>query len=116
MKISIPDKGFVIELGGIIPDRITAIQLAPGDESLFVYDKSCNLKLIHVIYGTTIHDFGRVNKSGFNYGVQGMLVTGNGEYLFTSSDAGEFKQFSVRGRALVQDFGNIAKDIWAICD
>jgi hypothetical protein len=37
-KISIPDKKVVKDLGGITPQWITATQLAPGDQSLFVYD------------------------------------------------------------------------------
>jgi WD40 repeat protein len=94
---------------------IKTIQLAPGDQSLFVYGRHCVLKLIDLTDGRVIKDFGNVHSSNA-YWFQGILVTRSGEYLFTSGNNGGFKQWSVRGRALVQDFDKLTPQINCVCD
>ena len=79
-----------------------------------MYDSHSNLKLIDLTDGRLIEDFGRTSKSPVAY-FQLMLVGKGGEHLFTSSNEG-FKQWSVRGRALVQDFGKLLNRICATCD
>jgi WD40 repeat protein len=114
-KISIPNQIVVKDYSKICHYSVAGIQLAPGDESLFVYDGECNLKLIDLTDGTIIHDFALIHK-GFAYGIQSMLVTKDGEWLFTCSSDGKLKKWSVRDRALEQDFGKLAHRIRSICD
>jgi hypothetical protein len=114
LKISITHQKVVKDFGRICKQEIKFIQLAPGDESLFVYDNGCHLKLIELTDGTTVHDFGRVHYS-ITDGFQQSLVTRDGEYLFTSCYHGFLQQWSVRGRALVQDFGELSYNIWSVC-
>ena len=45
-KISIKDQTKVKDFGKICDDSLRTIELAPGDESFFLFDRSCNLKLI----------------------------------------------------------------------
>lgn len=114
-KIMISNKKVVKDLYPIIPGEIATMQLTQGDESLFVYDFQGNLKLVDLADGTTIHDFTRGHPEA-NDRFQEILVTRDGEYLLTTSDERGFKQFSVRGRALVRDFGRLAGLIMSICD
>ena len=114
-KISIRDQQVVKDFGEVCSNPIKTIQLAPGDETLFIYNHKCNLKLIDLIDGRIIKDFGQCHNGGAS-GLQNMFVTRNGEYLFTSDKSGRFKQFSVRGRALVQDLGKIANSVYSLCD
>jgi hypothetical protein len=115
IKISIPNQKVVTGFDVNFPDWIVTMQVAPGDESLFLYDENCDLKLIHLTDGTTIHDFGRVHRGEVG-GFQQMLTTRDGQYLFTSGKSHGLKQFSIRSRALVQSFGTIGGDIMFICD
>ena len=114
-KISIPSQKVVKDFGRISDGFIATIQLASGDKNLFVYDGNSNLKLIDLTDATTVHYLERVQKSR-NYGHQSMLVTRDGEHLFISTENGELKQWSARGRALVRYFGNLADNIRSICD
>ena len=61
-KISIPNQKVVKDFDRICDWMIVNMQLAPGDESLSVYDEKCNLKLVDTTDGTTIHDLGRAFK------------------------------------------------------
>jgi hypothetical protein len=95
--------------------NIGATQLARGDQSLFPYDDSCNLKLMDLTDGTTIKDFGQAHDSWVGPG-KSKVATGGGEYVFTISKKGDLKQWSVAGVALVGHFGNISDKIYGICD
>ena len=114
-KISIPSQKVVKDFGRISDGFIATIQLASGDKNLFVYDGNSNLKLIDLTDATTVHYLERVQKSR-NYGHQSMLVTRDGEHMFTSSSNSELKQWSVRGRAIVRELGNITRGTKSICD
>jgi WD40 repeat protein len=114
LKISIPNQKVVKKFRKIMNCRTNTILLGPGDESLFVFDSEGNLKLIELTDGTTVHDFGRVYH-GEVRGFQQSLVTRDGEHLFTSIGK-ELKQWSVRGRAPVQDFGKLTDPIHSMCD
>ena len=48
-------------------------------------------------------------------GGQRMLVTRDGDWVFTQNNV-DFKQFSVRDGALVQDLSDVTGDFRAICD
>lgn len=113
-KISIIEQELVKDFGKICFDWIQSIQLAPCDKRAFVYDYLCGVKLIDLISGKTVKDLGRVHHGYSTF--QGMLATRDGRYLLTSSSDGTFKQWSVRERALVQDFGQLLPQIWCICD
>jgi hypothetical protein len=91
------------------------IMLAPGDDSLFVYYVNCGLKLIDLADGGIIKDFGRCH-NGIPHYSRGMLVTRDGEYLFTTSYEGGLNQSSVGAKTLVRDFGNLGQEIFSICD
>lgn len=67
------------------------IMLAPGDDSLFVYDVNCGLKFIDLADGGIIKDYGRC-KNGKPHYSRGLLVTRDKESLFTKSYEGELKQ------------------------
>jgi len=99
-KISITNKQVVKDFGEICSTCIVTIQLVQHDQSLFVYGFKCNLKLIELTGGTTIKDYGRVY-DGYAQGYKQILVTRDGESLFTTNIEGSMKQFSVRGGALV---------------
>jgi hypothetical protein len=114
-KISITSQEVVKDFVGRCNIWIRIIELAPGDETLFVYDSESRLKLIDFRDGTTVHDFATAYR-GRSYRSQGMLLTGGGEYLFTRCYGDGLKQWSVRDRALVQDFGKLAGDFFSICD
>jgi WD40 repeat protein len=115
LKISIPKQKVVKHFAKIMNYPIVGIQLAPSDESLFVYDHACYLKLIKLTDGTTVHDFGRVHNGGV-YGYQQSLVTRDGKHLFTSSGDGDLKQWSVRDRAPERVFGGLTHSIRSMCD
>ena len=91
------------------------IMLAPGDESLFIYEMNCHLKLIDFTDGGTIKDFGRCGNGSATFS-QRILVTRNAKYLVTTSNEGGLKQCSVGAKTLVQDFGNLGHIIFSICD
>jgi hypothetical protein len=91
------------------------IMLAPGDDSLFVYDVNFGLKLIDLADGVIIKDFGRCHNGKPHYS-RGMLVTRDGESLFTTSYEGDLEQWSVWAKILVHDFGNLGQEILSICD
>jgi WD40 repeat protein len=114
LKISIIDQELVKDFGKICFDWIQTIQLTPCDKRAFVYDYLCGVKLIDLISGKTVKDHGRVHR-GYST-IQGILATRDEGYLLTSSSDGTFKQWSVRERALVQDFGQLLPQIWCICD
>jgi WD40 repeat protein len=90
-KYSIPYERVLQDFDGICKQWITTIQLAPGEQTLFVYGHNCTLKLIDLRDGRTVHDFGMVHTE-VNHHNQGMLLTGGGEYLFTCSTFGGLKQ------------------------
>jgi WD40 repeat protein len=114
LKISIPNQKVVKQFRKIMNYYTKTIHLGPGDESLFVFDCEGNLKLIELTDGTTVHDFGRVY-NGEVLGLEQSLVTRDGEHLFTSIDQ-ELKQWSVRGRAPLRDFGELTHSIGSMCD
>jgi hypothetical protein len=58
-KISIPSQKVVKGFDVITPGMKPTMQVAPGDESLFVHDQYFYLRLIHLTDGITIHDFGK---------------------------------------------------------
>jgi hypothetical protein len=89
--------------------------LSTGDDSLFVYDVNCGLKLIDLSDRGIIKDFGTCHNGKPHYS-RGMLVTRDGESLFTTSYEGELKQWSVGAKTLVHDYGNLGQEILSICD
>ena len=95
--------------------NVGTTQLARGDQSLFVYDDSCKLKLMDLTDGTTIKDFGRAHDSWVGPG-QSIIATGDGQHVFTISKIGDLKQWSVADVALVGHFGEISNQICGICD
>jgi hypothetical protein len=114
-KISITEQQQVFrDFGKVCQNAITAVLLAPGDASAFLYDSLCNLKLIDLGDGSRIMDFGQVHLVGSYW--EGAVLAQGGECLFTSSEQGEFKEWSVRSRALVQDLGGVSEEIGPICD
>jgi hypothetical protein len=95
--------------------NVGTTQLARGDESLFVYEDNCNLKLMELTDGTTIKDFGRAHDSNVEPG-ESIIATGDGKHVFTYSLIGDLKQWSVADVALVGHFGEISNQICGICD
>jgi hypothetical protein len=59
-KIPVTTQQVIREFGNICQSCIQIIKLAPGDQSLFVYNGICSLKLINLKDGKTIKDLGRV--------------------------------------------------------
>lgn len=114
-KISITEQQQVFkDFGKVCQNAITAVLLTPGETSAFVYDSVCNLKLIDMGDGSTIMDFGKVHLVGSYW--EGAVLAQGGECLFTSSEQGEFKEWSVRSRTLVQDLGLLSEEIGPICE
>lgn len=114
-KTSIPNRKVVQGSDITIPNRIRTMQLAPGNEILFVCHGFCNLKSIDLTDGTSKLDF-ETDKTAKGHGLKKILVTRDGGYMYTISNLSEFKRWSVWGRALVQDFGHLKTKIRLICD
>jgi WD40 repeat protein len=114
-KISITKQRVEKDFGQILGHSFRTMQLAPGDESAFVYNYDCDLKLIDLTDGTTIKHFGEVHNDLANFS-QRIEVTRDRQYLFTSSNQDGLKQFSVRDRALVQDFSRLGHEICSISE
>lgn len=136
-KISIPDRQVVMDFGKNNLRFIESVHILPGDDSALVYDRDCYLKLIDLAHGDTIKDFGKAHRGWANCeyaNSQSMLVTRDGEHLFTiasgnipttrfgehkvkiASGLAQMKQWSVRGRRLVCDLGDLCQGIWCISD
>jgi hypothetical protein len=106
----------------------------PGDDSAFLYDRYCNLKLIDLTFGAGIIYFGKAHPDRADANPQSMVLTSDGEHLFTiasrsvdqdrfgrhkgkiASGQADLKQWSVRGRMLVCDLGELYHAIWSISD
>jgi hypothetical protein len=99
----------------ICDSMITTMQFGKSDERLCLYDSQCNLKYFGMSDEKIVHNFGKVYFLGSD-ALQQMLVIGEGEYVVATCDReGKLKQFSLRGGALVQDFGKLASVIKSIC-
>jgi hypothetical protein len=114
-KISIGNQQPGKDFRKICKASISNIVVAPGDENLFVYDRESNLKLIDLADGMTIKYFRRVHYSEVPL-FQMMLVTRDGQHIFTSSIFGGLKQWSVRERAMVADLSAELDYINCLCD
>ena len=115
-KVSIINKEVVKDFGEICSNCINTIQMTSDNENLFVFDGGYNLKLIELTDGNIIKDFSKIHDySSWNYKPKATVLTTGGQFLFTISEQGYLKQFCVKDRTLIQDFGKIAKNIVSIC-
>ncbi len=46
--------------------------------------------------------------------INGMCMIKDGQYLFTASDEGNFKQFDIKKQSLVKDYGPVFNTICSI--
>jgi len=113
--VSIENQEVVKDFRRVCSGLIETIQLSPNDSSIYIYDCNCCLKEIRLADGAKIKDYGKVHEKSANW-FQRMLVTRDGQYLFTSSDDGNLKQFSVRGKTLVKNISIAGHEIWSICN
>jgi hypothetical protein len=89
----------------------------PDGGSLLVYRIDCMLAVLDLSDGKMGKDFGMERfGSGTTHCLQQMLLTRNGEYLWTSNDESRVSQWSVRDKALVQASGVLKSGINCICD
>jgi hypothetical protein len=77
-KIWVTSQQVIKDFGNICQSCIQIIKLVPGDQSLFVFDGICSLKLINLIDGKTINDLGRVQVESYASYWQEMEVTNFG--------------------------------------
>lgn len=95
-KLAIAEGTFGQDFGHTMPERVAIIGLEEGDESLFAYENSCNLKLISAADEMEIKYFKNPHIAGLGWHGRShhMLVTRDGEYLFTTFADSGFKQWS----------------------
>jgi hypothetical protein len=120
-KISVAHGKVVKDFGKVANSVIVNLLLTPDDKICFVYDYNYNLKMIGLGWGrdNVIKDFGMVWPGferlaadyprlwlDFANHTPKILLTRDGRYLFAIGPSGRVKQFSVRGRVMVQEFGN----------
>jgi hypothetical protein len=113
-KVSIQSGKLLQKIPHVSLSIIKTMWIGPDDKSCFVFDNSCNLRFIDLANGDIIKDFGNVHTAPATFN-QRMLLVSNKEHLFTANDWGELKQFSVRNRALVHNFGFVIAGIRPLC-
>ena len=116
-KFSIADDKIVFTLQvGFFFDDTRRIQITQDGTSMFVYKEYTDLVLVDLSNGAVIKDFGRQGE--MTYGFQRLLLTGDEKYLFTSTEAGFFRQSSVRHGCKLTDFSKELQGykIKPICD
>jgi hypothetical protein len=89
----------------------------PDGESLLVYRIDFKLAVLDLTDGKMGKDFGMERYGwGTTHFLQQMLLTIDGEYLWTSNDESRVSQWSFRDKALVQASGLLKSGIYCICD
>ena len=79
------------------------MKITADGERLLVGDDEGNLKLISSRDGEVIKHFGRVGDNC----ISGIMVTEDEKFFFTSSSAGELKQWNYEDNTLFRDHGEI---------
>jgi hypothetical protein len=87
------------------------MKITADDEKLLVGDQEGHLKLISLIDGAVIKDFGRAHHDM----ITGIAIRADQKLFFTASRDGVLKQWNYQDNTLVRDHGNIMDDIHCLC-
>ena len=94
-------KSFEIEkdFGKLFGTTVTQVLMRPDDESVFVYNYRCELKLFEPGTGKVIKDFEWLHHGmGSAHGRAPMAIVEGGRYLFSGSSFGDLMVYGVKGK------------------
>jgi WD40 repeat protein len=109
-RISVDNRQVDKDFGQFCDYSINRIKVTADGEKLFVGDSIGLLKLISLIDGQVIKDFGQVHD-----GITGIMITEDQKSFFTSSNNGTFKQWNYNDNTLVRDHGKIINRSFSLC-
>jgi WD40 repeat protein len=111
-RISIENRAVETDFGQVCDRAITAMKISADETKIFLGEDHSNLKLISLTDGTIIKDFGNVH----NYGeINGIVMTADEKFFFTSSRNGRLKQWNYGDTTLVVDYRQITGKIHCLC-
>jgi hypothetical protein len=111
-RISVGKREFDTDFGRICDSSImVSMKITADDEKLIVGDNLGHMKLISLRDGQVIKDFGQVHDDIIN----GIVISADRKFFFTSSYNGELKQWNYEDNTLVIGHGKINNCINTLC-
>jgi WD40 repeat protein len=87
------------------------MKITADEEKLFVGDYKGQLKLISLMDGEVIKDYGQVHEKQ----ITGIMITADQKFFFTSSYSGVLRQWNYKKNFAVRWHGEITNSIASLC-